>query len=384
VKKTVETPANRTMCLQWFMAELQRLQAMTPIRGGLVSSMLLYGEDYISRFARFCVPTLLSVDNREALAGGTRILFYTDAASYQEVWHQTQPLRAAGIDTPIAVLPPEMTAPALKYMALGTVHQVGFYAAGLWGAGYHIGQPDHVYSSRYFANLRRLKQNHPAIGQATVSANLMAAGPDLEVYRLGDGTISIGTDTLGAIAWRHLHDQFRPLIANGHETPDWCPPTGPVIWIGRDKLALYSPHMNIDYAGPQFTVAAPLPTDFTCFATIDVMWPYLCPVTPHQPTLADQMTIVELSGAEKTSQQSPVSAHAFAATLWHIMRFTDDYLDLMRRRSVFPIPTQPDGLEDSVIDARQAAIHSRLMAERQGLALMSIQHRAREMGWRRH
>lgn len=379
----IETPTNRAMCHRWFLAELSRLQALPQLPDGIVTSILLYGEDYIGRFNRFCMPSLMSTANREAIAGHTRMLVYTTEADRGLIWNLTRPLVAAGIHVVIEVLPPELTAKDLKYMALGTVHQVGFFAAGMWRAGYHLGQPDHLFSAGYFTGLRNLARQHKAIGQAAISANLLTAAPDLEQYRGTDGTLTIDSSTLGSIGHKHLHEQFTPMIANDMETPAFVPPTMPVLWRAKNKLALYGCHMNMDYVSPHYTTAAPLPTVNTCYATIDIMWPYLVPQqVPHQPALEDGMMILELSGAEKHTRESPVSLEVAAGTLWHVMRFTDDYHDLMRRRSLIPVPGL-DGLDDEVIDYRQSQIFAGMLAARPTLAVRAIQYQAQKQGWSR-
>lgn len=379
-----ETPETRATCWAYFRQEMARIQSTSPARQvGLVLGMLLFGEAYVSRFARFTLPTLLAPENLKALQGVARLVTYTNEASYMAVWDVTKPLHMAGIDVEIIVMPETMTNEHLKYMTLGTAHSCAFWAAAHWRAGFHMMQPDHVFSEKFFPGLKKLaQQGHKAIGQATISAEISTAGPVLEQHRSPDGYLAIHPNTLGAIGWAHVHDQFKAFICNGFDTPDWVPPTTPMIWIGRDKLNLYSWHMNMDYLAPELVMAAPLPTQFNVFATIDTRWPYLSSVVPHQPALTDEMTVIELSHKEKIAQQSPVSAHSFAATAWHIMRFVDHYIPYFRKRSEFPIPVQNEWIEDDVIEAKQAAILQRAIAERPGIAVLTIQDQAFKRGWR--
>lgn len=380
-----ETPENRARCHGLFRSELARIwETSDPKPGGIVMPLLMFGEEYITRFARYCMPSLLAPGNMGPLAGRSRMLIYTTEANRQGVYDVTRPLHACGMDILIRTLPDSFTEKHLRYMTLGTVHQLGFHAAAHWRAGYHMLQPDHVFSDKFFTGLARLGAKHGAVGQTTISADVASIGSVLE-YLKTDGVLAIPAKELGHLCWNHLHEMYPPFICNDMRIPDEAPPTTPHVWVSKDRLIIYNWHMNVDYVAPELVAQVPVPGAFTCYATIDSIWPYVCSRTPVQPTLEDEMICIELSGKEKVPRPSSASFMDYAVTAWHIVRFTDHYNSHIRCKSLFPIPEQEEGayLTEQEIDERHEWLLRRTFAERQHIALLSIQDQAIKRGWRR-
>lgn len=377
-----ENDQTRNLCWAYFRNQMDRIHSGSAQNGGIVMPMLCYGSEYLMRFAAFTMPSLMSIANIKALAGRTRLLVYTDEASRMALWDVTQPLHQAGIDVQVVVLPPAMLEPHLKYMTLGTVHHIGLHAAQHWRAAIHMIAPDHVYSRSFFPNLSRLGHEHQAVGHVPISADIVAARPALERARDPSGILTLTSETLGAIAWQHMHPIMGVLIANDMDAPAHVPPVTPHIWKGQKAAILYSWHQNVDYLSPFLVSAVPPPRLHTVFATLDTRWPYITTQYPYAPTLEDDMVLLELSGAEKVPQQSPVSLFDFAVTSWHICRFTNDYITHFSRPTMVPIGDQPDGLPDDVIAQRQAEIIKRTIELRPEIAVKSIQFNAKKVGWR--
>src|SRR5262245_35918922 len=96
----------------WFGAEMARLYGRPPRRPDSRKPLLLgcpvWGKKYVDRFAHYCLPTLMSPRNAAALEGRTRMLIYTDADSFSEVWAYTRGLEARGIELQMILISPDV------------------------------------------------------------------------------------------------------------------------------------------------------------------------------------------------------------------------------------------------------------------------------------
>lgn len=356
---------------QWFDEEMFRLYRSPSLRlPGLMMGCPLWGEKYIATFERYCLASMMSEQNREALAWSRLVLFTRreEAPALASVhWR----LQRFNIDVSIIALPDELWAPDLadennRYWILGCVHQLIVKMAGWHGMGFHMLLPDHVLCADYFKSLRTLASRHEAIAQTSFSADLATVGKALDERRLANGLLAIEARELGQLGLTHLHPQMRPMILNGKnietemtETTTW------LAWKGRNQVSIYSPHMNAAYLSPRLcSVAAPvLP------ATLDTELPHYMPEGFYVPQASDGLVFVEVSDASKRGYSKPLPWQQFASIYWNRIKFQDRYLPFCRARGEVPVADQPDGMETAEIEQRHCAIMDRLERDKGQAAL---------------
>lgn len=323
----------------------------------------LYGEAYLQRFERWCLPSLLGRENLNALFERSIIVLFTDAASYLALVSMIRPLRARGLDVRLVEMPPYIEAdlgqPNGKYRALGTAQNIGLQMAARWGVGFHMLQPDHVYPPKYFHNLSRLANDHPAIVQTGLSAHLGRAFHDIERYRQADDTLVIPSDELGAIGFRHMHQQMRCLTMTEPGVDLENMPIGSWVgWAGRDAYTIHSPHANIVWLSPELTQRAPSSVP----ENIDTQAPWLMPDGAYVVTPEDEMGFIELSADEKAHCAIRQPWQSYATAVWDGIKFHDEYLPFLRATCRVAIGERNEGWTNAAIDAQATDLIERTVA----------------------
>lgn len=306
----------------------QLAQERPPVAGGLLMGAPLWGEQYIVRFVRFGLPSLLEPANREALQGA-RLVLYTDAASLPLLKALAGDVRPRGLDLEPRLIPAAIAADAvtdrrLLYALLGTVHCILRHEAGGLGADYHVFQPDHLYGRAYFPRLRALGRQHPAIAQSGLSVSFTGAAADLEALRAPDGTLAIEPRALGALGLRHLHPQMHWMTMNAEDrslAADRLPQSTWLAWRGRDAMWIFTPHRHPVFLSAALCRAAPV----TAPHTIDTRLPDLARRF-YTPRPADGLVFVELSASEKQHDPRAVPFSVYANTFWRVALFNRAFL----------------------------------------------------------
>lgn len=345
----------------WFATELAKLYATEPTNSpGILLGFPVWGEKYIERFARYCMPTLLAPANAEALrALNAKILIYTTTADFVSLWRKTWPIERAAIRLEFAYIPKELlVAPDdqnHKYLVLGSVENLLIQRAARTGMGFHMITPDTIYSDRYFERLAGLVGEQEAIAHSCLSANIDAAAGEIDGYRDG-ACISIPAATLGDIGWRHLHQQMTGAVLDGQSIPAR---SNMMIWRGKDAVHVANPHMNPTWVGPRLCRSAPvlLPT------SLDAEIPGLMPGGFYLPAPDDDMVMLELSDDSKSA---PVQGGIddFVSLCWIQMNFDNRFLPVMRRRTQIPAAHHVDGMNEADIDRQHTALVDKIVADK--------------------
>src|SRR5678816_3726236 len=267
------------------IAELYRGQ---PWRGrGLLMCAPVWGQKYLDRFEKLCLPSIMSRENYEALKGQCRMVLFTDIKSYSRLLHFTEGMEDVGFDLDVRLIPPELMAQLPtgpndpdyaakslnKYWILGVVQNGGVQMAKRAGMAFHQLHPDHIYAPTYYANMWRLATQYEGIAQTGISANITTALPEILTYAQPDGSLTIPDRHLGDIGWRHLHKQTTAAIMNNATIPDDLPESHLWLWQGQDKLHLHCCHMNAAYMSANVCAMA----HSRIPATIDAELPYFMP-----------------------------------------------------------------------------------------------------------
>lgn len=346
---------------QWLTAKVVDLcerEAPQSRAGHLLMGCPVWGDGYIERFTALTARSLLAGPNLAALRGRCRMDLFTDAAGFPSLWQFAKSMGRHGLDVRVHVLPEPIMAEAAadkdnKFWILGTVQQFLIQTAGWLGMGFHAIHADLLYPSRYFPNLLRLGEKHHAIAHATISANVAGVRGEATRWALPDGSLTIPTDELGAMAWRHLHPQTAANLMNrGTEELD-LPTSHCCIWQGYDRLHVYSCHMNAAWMSPRLCFNAPV----KLFNAIDCALPYFMPLSFYVPTVEDGVMFIELSDDSKPGYDKRVSPELHAAICWSHTAFRDDFLPFFARGSEIQIGQQPSWLTGAHIARRQAEIH---------------------------
>lgn len=366
--------------LDWYKAERSRTDrtALPSHLGGILLGGMVWGEKYLNRLEGYCVPSLLAPGNLGPLSGRSRLVIYTVPGDVERLKSILKPLDEAGVDVELRPLPGNHDKVRTQSL-LATVQRILLADAAADGMGMHPFFPDHVYSARFLTNLSRLAKDHAAIAQMTISGQIETAAADLDKHRVS-GVLSISARDLGTIAHDHMHQQTKPFVINDLP-PGQMTPTPYFVWRLADRLIIHCPHMNPEWIGPGVCKGVAEPNRYTVVGALDCSLPYIFPEKWHTPALPDEMTCIEFSDRTKPERTSgPIEDMTDLA--WHVMRFRLDYMPYLRRRSVLPIaPHNRNTVTEGRADMQLETVIAYMLANRQRMALESIDQRSREIGW---
>lgn len=371
--------------LDWYKAERARIYSRSQARpGDLLIGTQVWGEKFLDSMARYMVPTMLAPANIATLAGRARMLIYTRPHEVEAVWQIVRPLEACGVEIEIAIAPPLHMAGTdkleLSNIVLGAIHCAMMAAAGHWMMGLHPTYADHVYSDMWFRNFFRVLEEHPeGVAQYSITGQIETAKPELEVFRQ-PGFLAVPALDLGDITFRHHHQQQRPFVLNDLP-PGRMSPTSFLVWRGKDRIWLQSPHMNPLYLNAVDCLSLRPPTKFTVQAPLDTRGPYVFGRMPYVPTVDDEMESIEMADVSKPKRVDS-TFEDFAQLTHMVMRWCDDYMPFWRRRSVLRIREHDlPYVDEAEVERQFTEISARLMAMRDRLATKSLQEKKTELGW---
>ncbi len=349
--------------VEWFKAERRELFSNSAIQmpNGLFMGCPVWGKQFVERFGTYCLASIVSKKNIEALKGRCRLVLYTSEEDDARLLHMLVPL-APWIDgsvrlIPRAVLDWEKEGEFNKYMILGAIQTLGAMAAGRAGMGYHMLQPDHVFEEAYFPNLFRLAQDHDAITQISVSVDIDKAKDDLEKYRTADDELAIPSRDLGDIGFRHLHQQMRMYLMNEAEIPDRMPHSHFLLWQAPDRLVIYSVHHNAAWLSPTICQRARFKGMGFIFGTMDTKLPQMLDGARVYMTEADDgMTFIEVSDESKKAAPAFVPTLDFAIACHRTTMFRDDHRSFFAERCTVPIAPRDTGASEDEITAQHGRV----------------------------
>lgn len=365
--------------LDWYKAERARIYSRSSARpGAILMGGMIWGEKYLDRFARWCVPSLLAPENVAALAGQTRIVIYTTPADTDGLCKITRPLESCGIEIEFHALPIDHGKLKVQFL-LAAVQRALLARAAHDMMGFHPLFPDHTYSARFMPNLVGLTGEHQAIAQMTISGQLETAAADLNAHR-SNGILKIPARDLGSIANAHFHQQTKPFVLNDLP-PGQMAPTPYFVWRLADRLIIHCCHMNPEWMSPQVCQNVPEPNASTIVGALDCSLPYVFPEQWFTPGLEHEMTCIEFSDADKPKRTSgPIEDMTDLA--WHVMRFGNDYEPFLCRQSVIPLhPHDGNVVTEADVNIQFDEILRYMLSHRRRMAEESIQQRAKEIGW---
>lgn len=354
----------------WFASEMAWLHGHAPWpQRWLLMGFPLWGDAYIDRFLRFCLPSLLAPANREALSGNCWFVIYYAAPDFPRILDVSRRLDAAGLTPILRQIPDEIMAKATGVNAnwvLGTVHKLLIQMAARCGAGFHMAQPDQLYGRAYFRNLKRVGVQHTGIAQAGISASETIEREWAPVGKTG--ALILDGDTLDDLGFRHLHPQMRMHIMNNRDLDERLPRSTWLIWIAEDCLVLQRPHMHCAWMSSDLCRRAPLMIP----NTLDAEMPWFMP-KPYFAKAGDGLGMLEISGPEKQHAMAYLDRREFCLNYWMTVRFQDAHQSTLQQLMAVPIARQATSMPMERIAEQAAAIPAILMGGKAQAALDYVQ-----------
>jgi len=353
---------------KWFGDEMSNLHGRLPDKGnGILLGCPLWGEKYVERFGLYCLPTILAPKNLAALRGNCRMVLFTDAPSFANLWNLLRGFEAVtGIEIVLREIPPAVMARVgnqpkgdpvdNKYWVLGVAGQLALQMAGRAGMGFHMLMPDHVYGHEYFPNLQRLAQDYEGIAQPGISADVAKAHAALYAFRQPDGSLAVPDRDLGDIGWRFLHPQTRASLIADDTIPDNLPMLHLWTWKGKDRLYLSCCHMNATYLSPRMCAMAPSRIP----ATLDAELPSFFPEKFYVPKADDGLTYIELSDGGKPAGDQRGDLDAFVACCSEKVRYSDAWTPFAQRLYEVPIHEQETYTDEATVREQHAWLLAQL------------------------
>ena len=352
----------------WFWGEMQKAASAPPphrfpfAQTKVLMGCPLWGDEFVARFVKLCLPTLMAPRNRAALSGRCRIVFYTDQLSFRGLFNLARDMTMAGLETVVHTVPQEIMSkvgdlPLNKYWLLGITQQLMIHQAGKERMGFHSLFPDHMFAEAYFENLFRIVDANPGVGiaQTGISADIHTCLPEFEHFWLPDHALAVPDRELGDIGLRHLHKQMRTNMMNDADLATAMPNSHFLLWKGRDKLYCSSCHMNAVWIPPESCAVAPMSNPFS-FNAIDTMLPYYMPRQVYVPDAEDGLGFLEVSDNLKGWSDQRLNFAEYAAQAWNTVHLSDDWNAFTETMCEIPIKEQAEYMEDAAIVEQHATL----------------------------
>lgn len=333
--------------LDWYNHEVREMYRIFPHRGqgGLLIGFPIWGKEFARRFGVYCLSSMCSPANLEALKG-CRIEIFTDKATTNDLIRMVHPLAAYGIDAQVHEIPAKVMAlwesnPWSRFPIIGTIQTICLMMAGRANVGYHSGHPDHIFGPEYWPNLKALAPQYHAIIQMGISGYLEDAKAEIERYRDADFALTIPDRDLCSIAWRHLHKQMQNLLMNNAKIPKKMPFGHYLLWQGKDKLRIHSPHHNPAFLSPTLCQRFTPRSVREITSPIDTRMPLLIKEgdTCYVAGADDGLGFIELSDGDKAVGPW-LDGFGFAMDCWRRVGFGEGYMPFFFQPCEVPIEPQ--------------------------------------------
>jgi hypothetical protein len=216
----------------------------------------VWGERYINMLLKYCLPSLLSEGNLGILCKERQPILYVhtnqECINIIEAAEVVQRIKAMGVILQYRLVREDLIKhffedPTYTYWYLGLMQSLDLYYAQSLSADYHLLLPDTVYSDQHFAGiLRAVSRGHKAITRLIISTRMEGICPLLDTY-WHDGVITIPAADLAALSVLHIHSASEAWNVTNKNIAIESSNSHVVLWEGKDKLYIYSPHQTILY-----------------------------------------------------------------------------------------------------------------------------------------
>lgn len=260
----------------WYQSERQKISRRDD-RPPLLIGGMVYGKWFVNMFLDWCLPSI------RASQGDAKIIVCTrNACAGRLVSH--------GVG--VWIMPEEIMDDSghNRFQRLAAVQSLLMAYAAENGMAFHPMMADHVYSRRYFRNLRRI-----GMGGNVIQAGLNASGPGaseaLLAYRSAAGELCIAAHNLAAIGWQNT-----VMNCMNGASYNRLPDEHYQLWRARDRLMLFNPYSNPVYITPEtcrMMVDHQAPT-----ATLDARTMAMFGANFRVPSVNDDMVCLALSDAQ--------------------------------------------------------------------------------------
>lgn len=365
LEKAIDFKVYMPLLEAWFWGEMHKVACVPPPPGNplaptkVLMGCPLWGDEYVARFTKLCLPTIMSAKNKAALQGRCRVVLFTDVLGFPGLYYLARDMTQAGLETTVHVIPQEIMSkvgnlPLNKYWLLGVVQQLLIQMAGKAGMAFHQLHPDHLFAPEYYPNMFRIADANPGIGiaQTGISADIHACLEELEAFRQEDGSLVIPDRELGDLGWRHLHKQMKGNVMGRSDLATDMPNSHYLFWVGKDKLHVNCCHMNAVWIPPEKTAKAPI----KLYNALDTMLPAFMPETVYIPDDQDGLTFLEVSDEKKNESAARVDFATYAAQAWNTVHLSDDWTPFFEAACEIPIKEQAEYTEEAEIKKQHATV----------------------------
>jgi hypothetical protein len=228
---------------------LEATQPLLPIKRrpeGNGISLVVWGDEYINRFDRYCLASLAAPGNIPALRarGRVTLLIHTTARDAPKIRY-LEAIRRLGVRVRIWTIPDDVLRLAvgdLKYWMLGAFQSIHLFHAAQRGANIIPVFPDCIYSANFCSNLLDVEGAAPdAVFLSSFKASRKAMTAALERFSRRGVYAVPGRDLLEH-AMRHVDDHIVQCFIDPRSD---TLPAHRMLWAHcGDHVEVRSPHYN--------------------------------------------------------------------------------------------------------------------------------------------
>ena len=314
--------------IEYYSDALDEIKAKTPplkyTKRPIVIAFLVWGEKYTNMLLNYCLPSLLSDGNLGILCKERQPILYVH--TNQEFKHiienaeVVQRIKAMSVILEYELVREEFITnlyknSSYKYWYLGLMQSLDLYYAQSLNADYHLLLPDTVYSDQHFSGiLRAVSRGHKAIIRLIISTRMEGICPLLDTYRQ-DGVITIPAADLAALSVLFIHSASEGWNVTNKNIAIESSNSHVVLWEGKDKLYLYSPHQTILYLDNDVIQRLPKRFFLTLDSELDKIIPLDIPI--YCPKVEDAICLIEATSEKQRPTKSVLNPIAnFCSSFW--------------------------------------------------------------------
>ncbi len=357
--------------MEWLQGQMDRVTDIIAPKGGLVISLLVWGQKYPQKMLDYNFKSLMAEGNLPSRAKDFPITMFIqcDKATRKtiEAAAITEKIKATGVTFDYAIIPDDLIAAInndiITYWMVGTGASIALHYAKCAEAAFHISYPDIIYSDKYFSELFRLSVEHKSILAPGMRSDQSQMIPALVAYEK-DNTISVPAADLMALHMNHLHMVAWPYVVNNRPRKWMYPVSHVMLWESEDMVYFNCPHLDAMWL--DYSVIKDLPERY--YMSLDSEMDFVCKNHDfYTPQETDELYRAELSEqGRQLARDLYDNASAAANHLWSVITHRDTlkfFLHGMKvpvSRKIRPIPENV--MPQALISAERGFLYNTILS----------------------
>ncbi len=356
--------------MEWLDKEIDSIKIYKSSRNKAVISLMVWGEKYTEKAVNCLLKCFMAEGNMDVLSEWKQVIFHIQTTKASRDILNTslvvEKMKRLGVHFEYAILPDELVKNIDNnsvYWMVGTGSTLGLLYAKRNNAAFHLAFPDIVYSNNYFAEIKRLSEDHEAILANGPRADESLLRPMLCNYEDSD-RISIPSGDLVGLAVNCIHMSQHLLQVNNRPQMWLYPQTHFLMWESPVAMHYNCPHLDPIWLSAEIT--ANVKERF--YMSMDSEMDLICKGNDfYIPQINDKMFKVEISEQSKHGVADKyVDATNFAVHMWAAITHRDT-LKFFSRGMVTALnrdvrPASPRVISEPQIGAEMAYLMNELMA----------------------